>query len=89
MHPLYVILLSPPALGCAYLAWFAFTYRWHTAREHVPWRKSVVNLILMIDCFLWETCCGVDRKLHFSMCKKDRTGMKDDEGLAKYKKHKK
>jgi len=43
----------------------------------------------MIDCFLWETCCGVDRKLHFSMCKKDRTGMKDDEGLAKYKKHKK
>ncbi|GMI05364.1 hypothetical protein TrRE_jg12769 [Triparma retinervis] len=89
MNPLYVVALSPPALAVLYGCWFAYSFKYHSARVHVPWRRFVTRMILMIDCFIWETCCGVERKLHFSPCKKDRTGLTDDEGLAKYKKHKK
>lgn len=42
---------------------------------------------MMIDIFIWDRLFGLKRKLHFSFCTKDRTGLTDDEGLAKFKKH--
>ena len=42
---------------------------------------------MMIDIFIWDTLFGMKRKLHFSFCEKDRSGLTDDEGLAKFKKH--
>ena len=43
--------------------------------------------MMMIDIFIWDTLFGMKRKLHFSFCEKDRSGLTDDEGLAKFKKH--
>jgi hypothetical protein len=64
-----------------YAIWFVYSSKYATLQQQVPWRRAAIRTLMVIDKFIFETCLGMKRKVHFSLCPNDREG---DDNLKLY-----
>lgn len=52
-----------------YIFWFICTHKYATLREQVPWRRTFLRILMIVDTFFFSYLMGMRRRAYFSMTK--------------------